>query len=63
MNVDCDQGAIINFPLVILALLIGDVDGTMKLEHVDGVFVSNNQPLRIKIGIYSGKVITMQPAT
>lgn len=43
MNVDCDEGAIINFPLVILAFLLGDVDGEINLDHVDGVFVPNYQ--------------------
>lgn len=38
-TVDCDGDAILNIPVVLLGFLFGDVDGSMNIEHVDGVFI------------------------
>jgi hypothetical protein len=37
--VDCQDGAIVNFPILLLGFLFGDVDGEMNLEHKSGVFM------------------------
>lgn len=41
INVDCENGAIINYPILLLGFLFGDVDGEMNLQHKDGVFMPN----------------------
>ncbi len=42
-TVECQDGAILNFPIVMLAFLFGDVDGELEVTHEDGVFVPNYQ--------------------
>ena len=44
-TVDCDEGAILNFPIIMLDFLIGNADGTFQVEYVDGVFVPSSQIL------------------
>jgi hypothetical protein len=39
--VDCQDGTIVNFPILLLGFLFGDVDGEMNLEHKSGVFMPN----------------------
>ncbi len=44
-EVVCENGAIINFPNLMLGFLFGDVDGDIELEHVDGVYAPSYQDL------------------
>ena len=44
-TVDCDEGAILNFPLIMLSFMVGDADGAFQVEYVDGVFVPSSQTL------------------
>lgn len=37
-DVVCEDGAIINFPTMMLGFLFGDVDGEIELEHIEGVY-------------------------
>ncbi len=43
--VDCDDGAILSFPVVMLGFLFGDVDGDLTMVHQSGVFAPNYQTL------------------
>lgn len=38
VTVECQDGTIINFPILLLGFLFGDVDGELNLEHKDGVY-------------------------
>jgi len=38
---ECDQGAIINYPLLLLIFLDDGDGGAIKLDHVDGVYAPN----------------------
>lgn len=40
-TVECEDGAILNFPVMLLGFLFGDVDGELTVEHVDGVYAPN----------------------
>jgi hypothetical protein len=40
-TVECDQGAILNFPLLLLSYLFGDAEGQFDVTYVDGVFSPN----------------------
>jgi len=40
-TVECQDGAILNFPVMLLGFLFGDVDGEMPVEHVDGQYAPN----------------------
>ena len=42
-TVECDQGAILNFPVMMLGLLFGNVIGSLELEHASGVFIPRYQ--------------------
>ncbi|MFH1633824.1 MAG: hypothetical protein ABIG63_07405 [Chloroflexota bacterium] len=44
-KVDCDEGAILNFPIIMLGFLVGDADGAFQVEYMDGVFVPSYQTL------------------
>ncbi|RME07906.1 MAG: hypothetical protein D6803_02680 [Anaerolineae bacterium] len=37
-TVDCQDGAILNFPLLLMGFLLGDASGTLQIEHLSGVF-------------------------
>lgn len=37
-KVVCEEGAILNFPLLMLDFLLGEVDGSLEVERVDGLF-------------------------
>ena len=39
--VECDQGVILNFPLLLLSFLFGDAEGQFELTYVDGIFSPN----------------------
>ncbi len=41
ITADCLDGAIINYPILLLGFLFGDVDGEMTLQHKEGVFMPN----------------------
>ncbi len=43
--VTCDDGAILNFPILMLDFLLGEVDGSLEIEHIDGVFAPSYQTL------------------
>jgi hypothetical protein len=45
VTVECLDGAIINFPVLLLGFLFGDVDGQISIEHVDGVYAPNYETL------------------
>ncbi len=38
MSAECQDGAIINFPLLMMGLVTGNAEGIWQLEHVSGVF-------------------------
>jgi len=44
-TVECADGAILNFPVMLLGFLFGDVDGELTVEHVDGVYAPNYSTL------------------
>lgn len=37
-TVECRDGAILNFPVMLLGFLFGDVDGELNVEHIDGEY-------------------------
>ncbi len=37
-TVECQDGAILNFPMVLLGFLFGDFSGSLQVQHQDGVF-------------------------
>lgn len=39
ITVDCEDGAIINYPILLLGFLFGDVDGELTLQNKEGVFM------------------------
>jgi len=43
--VECQDGAIINYPIMLLGLIFGDVGGEMTIEHVDGIFTPNYETM------------------
>lgn len=47
-KVVCEEGAILNFPILMLDFLLGDVDGALEIEHVDGVFAPSYQTFAAK---------------
>ncbi len=44
-TVECQNGAILNFPVMLLGFIFGDVDGEMTLEHIGGVFVPDYETM------------------
>jgi len=44
-TVECQDGAILNFPVVLLGFIFGDVDGGMTVDHIDGVFAPNYETM------------------
>jgi len=45
LTVECQDGAILNFPVMLLGFLFGDVDGELVVEHVDGVYAPSYDTL------------------
>ncbi|MBL7161215.1 MAG: hypothetical protein ISS57_01310 [Anaerolineales bacterium] len=43
--VECQDGAILNFPVILLGFIFGDVNGEMVVEYVDGVFAPNYETM------------------
>lgn len=44
-TIECQDGAIISFPTVLLGFIFGDAEGTLDIHHEDGVFIPNYQAL------------------
>lgn len=44
-TVECQDGAILNFPVMLLGFLFGDVDGELDVEHVDGEYAPSYSTL------------------
>lgn len=43
VTVECQDGAIVNFPILLLGFLFGDVDGEMNLDHQGGIYMPSYQ--------------------
>ena len=39
--IECNNGAILSFPVIMLGFLMGEVDGNLVIEHQSGVFAPN----------------------
>lgn len=42
-KVECSEGTIINYPLILLNFLFRDVEGSMQFDHVEGIFAPDHQ--------------------
>ena len=60
-TIDCDDGAILNIPIVLLGFIYGDLDGFFEIEHINGVFLLVMMIWNPEIGIMPGREITLLP--
>jgi hypothetical protein len=44
-TIDCLDGAILNLPIVLMSFIFGDAEGSMELEHKDGLFLPSHQTM------------------
>jgi hypothetical protein len=44
-TIDCEDGAILNLPIVLMGFIFGDAEGSMELEHKDGLFLPSHQTM------------------